>query len=127
MATPEDADARMTVGELRRVLAARGAPWTVDESLRDEAPIPTHPSGVSSNSFRVLRAAARAVGVRGLDFAALLRARPPTNAFLVQQAVALGFLDGDEARRYGEGVPPEGPLSPDEPSETEPPGPSSGA
>ncbi len=93
MATPEDADARrMTVGELKRLLAARGAPWTVDEDLPDAAPIPTHPGGISSNSFRFFRAAARVAGVRRLDFAALLRARPPTNAFLVQQAVELGFL-----------------------------------
>lgn len=127
MATPEDADARMTVGELRRALDAQGSPWSIDdEDLSDEDPLPSHPAGVSPSSLRALQAAARVVGVRGLDFAALLRAHPPTNAFLVERAVALGFLDADAARPYG-GVPPEGFLPPDEPSEAGPQGPSSGA
>ena len=124
MATPEDADTRMTVGQLREVLVARGSPWSVDESLRDEDPLPTYPGGASSNSLGALQAAARVVGVRALDFAALLKSPPPTNAFLVEQAAALGFLDVNDARQYG-GVPSEGFLSPDEPTEIEPPEPPS--
>jgi len=125
MATPEDADARMTVGQLRRVLADRGSPWSVDKGLRDEDPLPTYPGGASSNSLGALQAAARVVGVSGLDFAGLFKAGPPTNAFLVEQAARLGFLDADEAHQYG-GVPTEGFLPPDERSEIEPTGPASG-
>jgi hypothetical protein len=89
MARVEDKDADReprTAGELRRRLAERGEPWSVDERLTDVDPLPVYQRGGEIVD--------PIPGVEPLedDVTETLRREPPTNPLVREHWVETGVL-----------------------------------
>ena len=91
-----ETDAPRTVGELRRLLAEMGDPWTVDPQLSDEEPLRDRPRGgqVDEEVPEQLRQA----GLAPKDIREMLANQPPANPFLRERWVQEGLLDEGDGR-----------------------------
>lgn len=75
----------LTVGQLKSILAANKATWTVDDRLKDTDPVPTHPLGCD------LTKVPKVTDVPRVDVKALLSV-DTSNSFLQQVRVNNGLL-----------------------------------
>ena len=94
--TESDSEEPRTIGELRRLLAEMGNPWSVDPQLNDDEPLRERPRGGQTDEqvpeqFRLLASEPQ----RALR--ELLAEQPPANPFLQERWVQEGLLDQDEA------------------------------
>jgi hypothetical protein len=78
-----------TVGELRRILAELGNPWSVDPRLGDDDPLPDYPRG--GQIVRELPGTTISTD----KFISFLKKLPPSNPFLRAHWVEMGLLDED--------------------------------
>ncbi|MGW1288010.1 hypothetical protein ACWD4N_31055 [Streptomyces sp. NPDC002586] len=87
-----------TVGELRRLLAEMGDPWTVDPALADDDPLPDPPRGalLEKDAPEELRLTELSPE---LDLRDMLSTQPPANPDLRARWREVGLLppDGGEA------------------------------
>ena len=87
-----DDEAPRTAGELRRLLAEMGDPWTVDPRLADDDPLPDYPrGGQRAEEVPVESRLAELEATADLD--ALLREIPPTNVDLRRRWMEEGLLE----------------------------------
>jgi hypothetical protein len=96
---PEPSEPR-TVGDVRRLLAELGNPWTVDPSLADDDPIPDyHRGGQPENEIPAgLLPPPLAPGA---DLTERISAVPPANRWLRARRAELGLLPADDATGGG--------------------------
>lgn len=89
-----------TVGELRRLLAEQGDPWSVDPRLKDDDPLPVLPTGGQAEEDIPEEHRLHPIGP-DVDLGAILAENPPTNLWLALDWAEAGLLDrsvADEVR-----------------------------
>lgn len=91
-----------TIGELRRVLAEAGSPWTVNSRLGDADPLPDLPRGGQRDEDIPEGSRLTAVAADA-DLGALLKATPPANPFLRARWVELGLMATADAELRNRG------------------------
>lgn len=92
--TPEPGEPR-TVGDVRRMLAEMGNPWTVDPSFRDEDLIPDYHRG-GQPLEEIPEGLLPPPLPSGADVTEQIRAVPPANRWLRARWVELGLLPADD-------------------------------
>ena len=92
-----------TIGELKKILAEQGDPWSVDPRLSHEEAIPNPPRGAQADEDIPRDDRIPPLG-RDVDIREIIGKDPPSNPWLVLQWVEAGLLD----RSAAEGVTPMG-------------------
>jgi hypothetical protein len=90
-----------TIGELKKVLAEQGDPWTVDPRLSDDEPLPDLPRGGQAEEDIPRADRIKPIG-RDVDIREVIGKDPPSNPWLVLRWIEAELLD----RSAAEGIAP---------------------
>ena len=90
-----------TIGELKKILAEQGDPWSVDPRLSDEEALPNLPRGGQAEEDIPRDDRIEPVG-RDVDIRKIIGKDPPSNPWLVLRWIEAGLLD----RSAAEGIAP---------------------